>query len=75
MRRDSTFCAKSVRYNIFTNGAPYIVKNCVTYKNRGSWSCVAQNVDWKKIVGQKVCWPRPKFSAHAYWERVQDEKL
>ena len=22
MRRDSTFCAKSVRYNIFTNGAP-----------------------------------------------------
>jgi len=25
MRRDSTFCAKSVRYNIFTNGAPYVV--------------------------------------------------
>jgi len=24
MRRDSTFCAKSVRYNIFTNGAPYV---------------------------------------------------
>jgi len=23
MRRDSTFCSKSVRYNIFTNGAPY----------------------------------------------------
>jgi len=23
MRRDSSFCAKSVRYNIFTNGAPY----------------------------------------------------
>jgi len=23
MRRDSNFCAKSVRYNIFTNGAPY----------------------------------------------------
>jgi len=23
MRRDSTFCAKSVRYNIFTNDAPY----------------------------------------------------
>jgi len=22
MRRDSSFCAKSVRYNIFTNGAP-----------------------------------------------------
>jgi len=21
MRRDSSFCAKSVRYNIFTNGA------------------------------------------------------
>jgi len=21
-RRDSSFCAKSVRYNIFTNGAP-----------------------------------------------------
>jgi len=21
--RDSSFCAKSVRYNIFTNGAPY----------------------------------------------------
>jgi len=25
MRRDSSFCAKSVRYNIFTNGAPSIV--------------------------------------------------
>jgi len=24
MRRDSSFCAKSFRYNIFTNGAPYI---------------------------------------------------
>jgi len=23
MRRDNSFCAKSVRYNIFTNGAPY----------------------------------------------------
>ena len=23
MRRDSSFCAKSVRYNMFTNGAPY----------------------------------------------------
>jgi len=22
MHRDSSFCAKSVRYNIFTNGAP-----------------------------------------------------
>jgi len=22
MRRDSSFCAKSVRYNILTNGAP-----------------------------------------------------
>jgi len=22
MRRDSSFCGKSVRYNIFTNGAP-----------------------------------------------------
>jgi len=22
MRRDSSFCAKSVRYNIFANGAP-----------------------------------------------------
>jgi len=26
MRRDSSFCAKSVRYNIFTNGAPYQVR-------------------------------------------------
>ena len=24
MRRDSSFCAKSVRYNIFTKGAPYV---------------------------------------------------
>jgi len=23
MHRDRSFCAKSVRYNIFTNGAPY----------------------------------------------------
>jgi len=27
MRRDSSFCAKSVRYNIFTNGAPYALRN------------------------------------------------
>jgi len=25
MYRDSNFCAKSVRYNIFTNGVPYIM--------------------------------------------------
>jgi len=23
MRRDSSFCGKSVEYNVFTNGAPY----------------------------------------------------
>jgi len=27
MRRDSSFCAKSVRYNIFTNDAPYKAPN------------------------------------------------
>jgi len=27
MRRDSSFCAKSVRYNIFTNGASYLSPN------------------------------------------------
>jgi len=30
MRRDSSFCAKSVRYNIFTNGAPYEFPNPTT---------------------------------------------
>jgi len=55
-----------------------IVKNCVSYKKRGKLRLrcsKSQNVDWKKIVGRQVCWPRPVFSAHAYWERVQDEKL
>jgi len=36
MRRDSRFCAKSVRYNIFTNGAPYCPTSrrmfCSTYQ-------------------------------------------
>jgi len=32
-----------------------IVKNCVSYKkNEASWSYVAQNFDWKKIVGRKM---------------------
>jgi len=34
-------------------------------KNEASCGCLAQNVDWTKIVGQKVCWSRPAFSAHA----------
>jgi len=44
-------------------------------KNEVSCSDVAQNIDWKTIVGRKVYWPRPAFSNHAYWERVQKEKL
>jgi len=32
MRRDSSFCAKSVRYNIFTNDAPYEPLNSVIAK-------------------------------------------
>jgi len=47
MRRDSSFCAKSVRYNIFTNGAPQasatvlvcvVVNNssCPTVKNNNT---------------------------------------
>jgi len=36
MRRDSRFCAKSLRYNIFTNSAPYIHKayNTLRYESR-----------------------------------------
>jgi len=31
MRRDISFCAKSVRYNTFTNGAPYLDSfHCLT---------------------------------------------
>jgi len=29
MRRDSSFCAKSLRYNIFINGASYYIYNGV----------------------------------------------
>jgi len=32
--RDSSFCAKSVRYNIFTNGAPYMRLFCQQWKNQ-----------------------------------------
>jgi len=43
-----------------------IVKNCVSYKkNEVSCSYVAQNVEWKKIVDRKVCWPQPALSPHA----------
>jgi len=52
--------------------------NCVLYKKRGKLQLrcsKSQYVDWQKIVGRKVCWPRLEFSAHAYWERMQDEKL
>jgi len=31
MRKDSSFCAKSVRYNIFTNGAQYCWLHGVRY--------------------------------------------
>jgi len=31
MRKDISFCAKSVRYNIFTNGAPYDVVEALFY--------------------------------------------
>jgi len=30
MRRDSSFCAKSVSYNIFTNGVPYTSRKHTT---------------------------------------------
>jgi len=53
-----------------------IVRNCVSYKIRGiSCNYVAQNVEWKKIVGRNVWRARPSFSAHAHLERGQDEKL
>jgi len=44
-------------------------------KKRVSCSYVAQNVDWNKMVGRKEWWSRSASSAHAHWERVQDEKL
>jgi len=31
----------------------------VMQKNEVSCSYVAQNADWKKIVGRKICWSRP----------------
>jgi len=49
---------------------------CVMRNKRGTLQLrcsKSQNVDWEKVVVRKVCWPRPAFSAHAYWERVQDE--
>jgi len=39
MRRDSGFCAKSVRYNLFTNGVPY-----------NSTLVQLLSVDWSKVI-------------------------
>ena len=53
LRRDSTFCAKFVRYNIFTNGAPWFVNShamyfCPTSGCRVSRSAASVNFPWKK---------------------------
>jgi len=52
-------------------------ENCVSYKKRGKLQLrCSKSQCWQiKNVDKKVYWPRPAFSAHAYWERVQDEKL
>jgi len=41
MRRDSSFCAKSVRYNIFTNGAPYMCIGTASHMGSFCWAAVA----------------------------------
>jgi len=73
MRRDSSFCAKSVRYNIFTNGAPQasatvlvcvVVNNssCPTVKNNNT-AYHAFGKYWIQARGflnylLKYCWPK-----------------
>ena len=39
MRRDSSFCAKSVRYNIFTNGALYYAVMSLQFTRVPSVAC------------------------------------
>jgi len=44
LRRDSSFCAKSVRYNIFTNGAPYVCWSRSTDLFLGRCGCSGSNM-------------------------------
>ena len=46
MRAEITVCAKSVRYNIFTNGAPYGWARA-TKAGRLGWFAVGHTVDLK----------------------------
>ena len=61
VRRDSSFCAKSVRYNIFTNGAPY----------KGLNQEMMQRVDWNKadipcdtLLRNSFIWVHLDISVH-----------
>jgi len=46
MRRDSRFCAKSVRYNIFTNGAPYTCFDRLYVCSFGNIVFITERWDW-----------------------------
>jgi len=59
MRRDSSFCDKSVRYNIFANGTPYSTHvACVPYPQRlasclqqlGLWDHNYYHASWKLSI-------------------------
>jgi len=77
MRRDSSFCAKCVRYNIFTNGAPCHVvtafdtslpdpRKCYRENMKKVWSLWKKN--WHMIGRIWSSYLTPRCDSHV-WSR------
>ena len=62
MRRDSSFCAKSVRYNIFTNGAPYTLFLQKTQPRKLSSTHINTNSTYNNLTLAQgfLTWGAPK---------------
>jgi len=63
MRRDSSFCAKSVRYNIFTNGTPYLLPRCEALRTCRSGFPIAK-------VGRRWKWRYCKWSESTWMNQI-----
>jgi len=74
MRRDSSFCAKSVRYNIFTNGAPYTSRKHTTgFILKRFGSVCGSSVDDRLLLDVKSLCSR--WEVCVLVDRVKGEKF
>jgi len=79
MRRDSSFCATSVRYNISMNGAPYpsAIDMARTFRLLVQLHCLIHIRKWTKMFHQitlQVKWPirkRKRENFRTYAEKGQ----